>query len=135
MTRGKTKPAAGSRTEAEERGSQGTLVAPSGDAGSSPADPPGASTTTPSSGGGRGARQPTKARLVQEMLARPEGATLAALTQATAWQAHTVRAALTRLRQTGHAVERSRSEAGETVYKIVELQKEAASDAGEGAAS
>ena len=64
------------------------------------------------------ARRATKASLLQRMLSGPEGATLATLAQATGWQAHTARAALTRLRQAGHAVERSRSEAGETVYRI-----------------
>lgn len=64
------------------------------------------------------ASRPTKASLVQRMLAAPGGATMAALVEATGWQPHTLRAALTRLRQAGHAVERERTEAGETVYRI-----------------
>ncbi|WP_169791208.1 DUF3489 domain-containing protein [Rubellimicrobium mesophilum] len=64
-------------------------------------------------------RRPTKAGHVQRLLARPEGATLADLRAATGWQPHTVRAALTRLRQAGLAIERSRSDAGRTVYRIL----------------
>ena len=45
---------------------------------------------------------------------------LFALEQATGWQPHTLRAAITRLRQAGHRVERSRSADGGTVYRIVE---------------
>lgn len=62
--------------------------------------------------------RPTKAGLLQQRLAGPGGATLADLMHATGWQAHTVRAALTHLRQAGHAVERSRSDEGGTVYRI-----------------
>lgn len=88
----------------------------------------GGTTSVPSSGtSGPGPRRPTKAALIQQMLADPEGTTLAALAQATGWQAHTVRAALTRLRPAGPAVERSRSEAGETVYSIVSAGTDAAS--------
>jgi hypothetical protein len=64
-------------------------------------------------------RRRTKASILQQMVAGPEGATLAALTQATGWQAHTVRSALTRLRQAGHRVERSRSDEGGTVYRTI----------------
>lgn len=64
-------------------------------------------------------RRLTKTALLQQKLSVREGASMATLTQATGWQAHTVRAALTRLRQAGHGVERSRSADGETVYRIV----------------
>ena len=37
---------------------------------------------------------------------RDQGATVAELTQATGWQAHTARAMLTGLRKKGHAIER-----------------------------
>ncbi len=48
-----------------------------------------------------------KRSLVLGMLRRQEGASLAAIADATGWQAHTVRAALTGLRKRGHAVERT----------------------------
>lgn len=72
--------------------------------------------------GSRPPRQPrpTKLARLQAMLRTPAGASLPALREATGWQAHTLRAALTRLRQAGHAVERGRSEGGVTTYRIVE---------------
>ena len=42
---------------------------------------------------------------------------LAAIVAATGWQAHSARAALTGLRQQGHAIERSKLD-GETRYAI-----------------
>jgi hypothetical protein len=62
----------------------------------------------------------TKAGMVEAMLRRPDGATIAALQEATGWQAHSVRAVLTGFRKKGCAVARSKSEAGETVYRIAE---------------
>ena len=58
---------------------------------------------------------------VQGMLERPSGGTVEALCKATGWQAHSVRAALTRLRKAGHAIERTAIEgkAGKPVYRIV----------------
>lgn len=81
--------------------------------GQSGADTEPPTSTTP------GSRRTTKAGLIQQMLSAPDGATLAAFSQATGWQAHTVRAALTRLRQAGAAIERTRSEEGETIYRIL----------------
>lgn len=77
--------------------------------------------------------RPTKAARLQEMLAAPGGATLAGLGAALGWQAHTVRAALTRLRQAGHAVERSKSEAGDTVYRIAPAATASTAEDGVGA--
>lgn len=59
----------------------------------------------------------TKIDTVAKMLARPTGASIAQLEKATGWQPHSVRAALTRLRQKGHAIERQ-SETGTTSYHI-----------------
>ena len=47
-----------------------------------------------------------------------EGATIDQLTGATGWLPHTTRAALTGLRQKGHAITRSKRESGETVYRL-----------------
>jgi hypothetical protein len=61
--------------------------------------------------------RPTKSRQVLALLQRPEGATLAELIEATGWQQHTVRAALTGLRKRGHEVVRSKR--GETTCYVV----------------
>jgi len=59
----------------------------------------------------------TKQALIIGLLQRQEGATLADLVAATGWLPHTTRAALTRLRQAGHVLEKIRGETG-TVYRI-----------------
>ena len=60
----------------------------------------------------------TKQALVLELLQRNEGASLAELVAATGWLAHTTRAALTRLRQSGHKLQKEKRETGETAYRI-----------------
>jgi hypothetical protein len=62
-------------------------------------------------------RRPTKGAQVLALLQRPEGSTLAELVEATGWQQHTVRAALTGLRKKGHEVVRSKR--GETTCYTV----------------
>src|SRR3954463_14456192 len=62
---------------------------------------------------------PTKQAAVIGLLQREGGATLADLIDATGWLAHTTRAALTRLRQAGHLIEKAKHETGATVYRIV----------------
>jgi hypothetical protein len=59
----------------------------------------------------------TKQALIMALLQRPEGASLADLVAATGWLPHTTRAALTRLRQAGHVLDKITSEAG-AVYRI-----------------
>ena len=63
------------------------------------------------------ARKPTKQALILGLLQRQEGATLADLVAATGWLPHTTRAALTRLRQAGHVLDKIKGETG-TVYRI-----------------
>jgi hypothetical protein len=63
-------------------------------------------------------RPATKQALIIDLLRREGGVTLADLVAATGWLEHTTRAALTRLRQAGFAVERSKDEAGRSVYRI-----------------
>ena len=46
----------------------------------------------------------TKTELVLGMLRRDEGATLSQMVEATGWQPHTTRAALTGLKKKGHAL-------------------------------
>ncbi len=59
----------------------------------------------------------TKIDTVRKLLSRPTGASIAQLQKTTGWQPHSVRAALTRLRQKGHAIERRNDPAG-TRYRI-----------------
>ncbi len=61
---------------------------------------------------------PTKQALVVGMLERDGGATLDDLVAATGWLRHTTRAALTRLRQAGHVLDKVKGETGATVYRI-----------------
>lgn len=60
----------------------------------------------------------TKAARLREMLDTPDGASLTALMAATAWQAHTVRAALSGLRKGGTDLAREKRD-GDTIYRIV----------------
>ena len=47
-------------------------------------------------------------------------ATLDELVAATGWLPHTTRAALTRLRQSGHAIHKAKDDQNRTVYRITE---------------
>jgi hypothetical protein len=62
-------------------------------------------------------RGPTKQAVIIGLLQRQAGATLADLAAATGWLPHTTRAALTRLRQAGHVVDKTKGETG-AVYRI-----------------
>lgn len=66
------------------------------------------------------ARTGSKVELVIGLLRRPEGATLNELVDATGWQPHTTRAALTGLRKKGHILEKSKREDA-TCYRIAEV--------------
>ena len=59
----------------------------------------------------------TKIDSIRKLLSRPTGASIAQLQKTTGWQPHSVRAALTRLRQKGHAVKRCKDN-GRTTYRI-----------------
>jgi hypothetical protein len=52
------------------------------------------------------------------LLQRPAGATIDDLMTATNWQSHSVRAALTGLRNEGREIVRVRNDAGVTQYRI-----------------
>jgi hypothetical protein len=58
----------------------------------------------------------TKRALVLALLSRDQGASLGEITAATGWQPHSARAALTGLRQSGHAISRTRTAENTTVY-------------------
>ena len=66
---------------------------------------------------GAPARQ-SKKGCILALLQRPEGATIDDLMTTTGWQSHSVRAALTGLRNEGRELLRARNDAGLTQYRI-----------------
>ncbi len=70
------------------------------------------------------ARQSTKQALLIDLLKRKKGATIEAIVEMLGWLPHTVRAALTRLRQQGFRIERVRED-GISRYRITEDRKAA----------
>ena len=68
-----------------------------------------------------------KARLIG-MLRQPGGSTIAAISAALGWQAHTTRATITGLRKAGHAVETSKLADGSIglIYRIASKTDEPA---------
>lgn len=62
----------------------------------------------------------TKSALVRRLLSRKAGADLAALQDATGWQPHSVRAALSTLRKAGYSIDRlpPKKEGGAVAYRI-----------------
>ena len=69
-------------------------------------------------GGLRPPRSGSKAALLLDLVGRDDGATLDRLADALGWQRHTVRAALTRLRQGGTPIERVAGEDGRSLYRL-----------------
>ena len=61
----------------------------------------------------------TKRAVIIDLLKRRKGASLVDLTEATGWQAHSVRAALTGLRKQNVTVDRTSDKQGGSVYRIV----------------
>lgn len=75
----------------------------------------------PTGGTPDGLRPPrigSKAALLLDLVGRDGGATLDRLADALGWQRHTVRAALTRLRQGGAPIERVPGEDGHSLYRL-----------------
>lgn len=70
------------------------------------------------SSGDRTEQRVAKQAQIATLLKRRKGATIADLMQATGWQVHSVRAALTGLRKRDVQVERERDKHGNTVYRI-----------------
>jgi hypothetical protein len=64
-------------------------------------------------------RAESKGAKILEMIARAKGATLAEITKATDWQAHSVRGFIsTAAKKHGVTIESAKNEAGERIYKI-----------------
>ena len=63
----------------------------------------------------------TKTELIRRALNRKSGSSLANLSDATGWQAHSIRAALSRFRKVGYLIERTapKKGAGSPVYRII----------------
>lgn len=63
-------------------------------------------------------RQPTKAQLVERLLKRPRGASVAEIAAAMNWQPHTVRAFLSGLRKKGRQLLKEGRKSGEVSYRL-----------------
>ena len=59
-----------------------------------------------------------KTQVIAKLLGRKNGASMAQLQNATGWQAHSIRAAISRLRKKGVTVLLTRSAKGSDVYAI-----------------
>ena len=66
---------------------------------------------------------PSKASIVEAMLAKAAGATISDMNAATGWQAHSCRAFLTGLRKRGKTIERTIRKDGASRYRIVRPRK------------
>jgi hypothetical protein len=64
-------------------------------------------------------RPGTKQALLVDLLRRPEGATIAEIQQATGWQAHTTRAAITGLRKKSFGVASAPRPDGMRAYRLI----------------
>lgn len=60
----------------------------------------------------------SKTQVIAKLLGRKNGASMAQLQNATGWQAHSIRAAISRLRKKGVTVLLTRSAKGSDVYAI-----------------
>ena len=78
------------------------------------ADMPGATQTNPP-------HRTSKKATIEALVRRKGGAAIADLRAATGWQEHSIRAALTGLRKTGHTISRERDDGGATRYRIAEV--------------
>ena len=65
-------------------------------------------------------RPGTKQALLVSLLRRPQGATIAEIQQATGWQPHTARAAITGLKKKSFAVGRMPREEGPRAYRLAD---------------
>ena len=62
--------------------------------------------------------RPSKKASILALLQRPQGAAIGDLTEATGWQTHSVRAALTGLRKEGKELARIKDEGGISHYRL-----------------
>ena len=73
------------------------------------------------------ASRETKSATIRRLLSRKTGADLAALQEATGWQPHSVRAALSTLRKSGYSIDRTPSKlgGGGDAYRITAIPEDA----------
>ena len=64
-------------------------------------------------------RAASKKSVIEALLLRRNGASIAEMIKATGWQSHSVRAAISRLRRPGQGVERFTTKSGAGRYRIV----------------
>ena len=62
----------------------------------------------------------SKKSIFMDLLKRPKGASIDEMTSATGCQAHSIRAAITRLRKAGHAILLNKDDQNASRYRIVE---------------
>ena len=62
-------------------------------------------------------RPASKQATIAAMLRQRNGTTITELMAATGWQSHSIRAALTGLRKSGHQIQRQRDQSGATRYR------------------
>ena len=60
----------------------------------------------------------TKIQTVAKLISRKSGASIEQLQDATGWQPHSIRAALSGLRKSGHQIERAKNDKDITHYRI-----------------
>lgn len=77
-----------------------------------------AAAATLGQGGPSSTGRTTKQATLIALLSGKGGASIVGLAETLAWQNHTVRAALTGLRQKGHVLAKSKDEGGTTLYRI-----------------
>jgi hypothetical protein len=63
-------------------------------------------------------KDPTKPALILRLTDRKTGASMAQLQKATNWQPHSIRAALSGLRKSGHQIDRAKNDKGVTHYRV-----------------
>lgn len=66
---------------------------------------------------------PSKASIVEAMLTKAPGATIADMNAATGWQPHSCRAFLAGLRKKGKVIERTKRKDGSSCYRILRPRK------------
>jgi hypothetical protein len=61
----------------------------------------------------------SKSETIQKLIARKGGASITQLQAATAWQPHSIRAALSGIRKKGVPITRSANSKGVTIYRVM----------------
>lgn len=64
--------------------------------------------------------KPTKKSRLIKLLSRKRGCGIDVMMKELGWQAHTIRAAITRLKQEGHEITRASSSPGKAVYQLIQ---------------